>query len=99
LRLPPQAEAPFPNDIPRVKLRVALQHRCAVHVAAHQGPHAVVDPQLQQSSVGRAVGEDRDRHLDWPRLTVEVEDELLEAAVLGDHVLHRVERHLVLREE
>jgi hypothetical protein len=61
-------------------------------VAAGQRPAAPVDPQLVDPSVGLAVGDDRDRNVDVPCLTVEVQDHLLEAASLGDDMLDILDR-------
>ena len=68
-------------------------------MASDDRPHAVVDAQLDESSVRLAVRDDGDGHLESPIDPVEVEDELLEAANLCDHVVDRVERHVVLLEE
>ena len=67
-------------------------------MVARQRPHAVVDPQLDEAAVGLAVGDDRDRHLHSSGLAIEVENHLLESPCLGDHVVDRIERHVVLRE-
>jgi hypothetical protein len=69
-----------------------------MHVMARHGPHAVVDPQFGESSVGPAVSDDRDWHVDSPGLTFEVENHLLECPCLRDHVVDGLERHVVLSE-
>jgi hypothetical protein len=51
----------------------------------------VVDPQLQESPVGPAIGNDRYRDVDAPAITVEMEDHLLEPTWLGEDVVDRVE--------
>ena len=61
-------------------------------MAAGQRPAAEVDPQLVDPSVGLAVGDDRDRKLDSPRLTIEVQDHLLKAASLGNDMLDILDR-------
>ena len=40
-------------------------------MAASEPPVAEIDPQLAEPPVGTAVGDDRDRKIDPPRLTVE----------------------------
>jgi hypothetical protein len=65
----------------------------AVQMAARQSQNAVVDPQLHESPVGPAIGNDRDRNVGPPGITVEVEDHLLEPAWPSEVVADRVERH------
>ena len=86
------------HDLRLAQLRVGLQQRRAVRVAAVQRPAAEVDPQLVHQSVGHAVGDDRDRQIDSPGLAVEMENHLLEAARLGDDVLDVLDRDVALRE-
>jgi hypothetical protein len=68
-----------------------------MQVATRHGPDAVVDPQLDESPVGPTVGDDRDRNLHAPTLGVEAEDHFLEAPRLHEHMVNRIERHVVFR--
>lgn len=63
-------------------------------VAGGEWPVAEIeDPQLVDPA-GLAVGHDHNREVDWPCLTVEVEDYLLEALSLGDDVLDVLDRDI-----
>ena len=86
------------HDTLRAQIRIALQHGGAVQMAARERPDAVVDPELCESPVGLAVGDDRDRNVHSPRLTLEVENHFLESPRLHEHMVDRVERHVVVRE-
>jgi hypothetical protein len=74
------------------------QQGWSVLVAACQRPAAGVDPQLVDPPVGLVIGDDRDREVDSPGLTVKVENHLLEASGLGDDVVHVLDRRVALRE-
>ena len=86
------------HDIRLAQLRIGLQQRRAVRVAAGQRPAAEVHPQFLDASVGLAVGDDRDRKVDSLGLTVEVENHLPKAASLGDDVLDVLDRDVAPRE-
>ncbi len=86
------------HDVRRAQLRIGLQQGLAVHVAAGQGPAAVVDAQLVNPSVGLLVGHDRDRKIDSPGLTVEVENHLLETARHGNDALDVLDLDVALAE-
>ena len=61
-------------------------------------PAAEIDPKLVDPQVGPAVGHDRDGKIDSPVLTVEMENDLLEAVSLGDAVPYVLDREVVLAE-
>ena len=61
-------------------------------MAAGQCPGAELDPQLVDVAVVLAVGGDRDRKLDSPRLTVEVQDYLLKAVSFGNDMRDILDR-------
>ena len=67
-------------------------------MAPGQWPAAVVDPQLDDPSVGLLLGDDRDRKIDSFGLAVEVENHLHEAAPPRDDILDVLDRGVALAE-
>ena len=84
------------HDTLRAQIRIALQQGRAMHVTTRQGPDAVVDPELDEPTVGAPVGDDRDRNVHSLTVTVEVENDFLESPRLREYMLDRIERHAAL---
>ena len=86
------------HDARLAQLGVARQQRRADRVPAGEWPAAVVDPQLVEPLPGEVVGDERERQIHAAALAVDVQDDLLEAALLEDDALDVLDRDVPLRE-
>jgi hypothetical protein len=86
------------DDVRLAQLRVGLEQGRASGVAAGKRPAAEVHPQLVDPSVRLLVGDDRDRKIDPPPFSVQVQNHLLEAVPLADEALDVLGRGVALRE-